>query len=82
MEFTVYVLFSQSCRKFYSGQTMDFENRIMEHNNGETKSIKPCIPWKLVWTKKVNTRSEAMALERKIKSRGAARFLTDLGISI
>jgi putative endonuclease len=41
-----------------------------------------CIPWKLVWSKEVATRTEAMALEKKIKSRGAARFLKDLGIEV
>ena len=37
--FTVYILFSKSTQKFYTGQTKDFENRIVEHNLGETKSI-------------------------------------------
>jgi putative endonuclease len=82
MEFTVYILFSESCKKFYTGQTHDFENRIVEHNNGETSSIKSCAPWKMVWIKKVGTRSEAVELERKIKSRGAARFFSDLGIVV
>ena len=80
MAFTVYILFSDSCRRFYAGQTKDFENRIFEHNQGETKSIKFCVPWRTVWTKNVETRSEGVALERKIKSRGASRFLSDLGI--
>ena len=80
MAFTVYILFSESCRKFYTGQTQDFENRLGEHNRGETKSIRPCTPWKTVWAKVVETRSEAVVLEKKIKSRGAARFLYDLNI--
>ena len=81
MNFTVYILFSESCKKFYTGQTSDFPNRIAEHNRGETKSIKTCLPWRAVWTKSVETRSVAVALENKIKSRGAARFLSDLGIN-
>ena len=68
-------------KRFYTGQTIDFENRIGEHNRGETKSIKSCLPWRAVWTKSVETRSVAVALENKIKSRGAARFLSDLGIN-
>ena len=81
MNYTVYILFSDSCKKFYTGQTIDFENRIGEHNRGETKSIKSCLPWKAIWTKNVETRSQAVALETKIKSRGAARFLADSGIN-
>ncbi|MBL7860738.1 MAG: GIY-YIG nuclease family protein [Cyclobacteriaceae bacterium] len=40
----VYILYSESCKKFYTGQTQDFDYRLIEHNSGETKSIKPCIP--------------------------------------
>ncbi len=82
MAFIVYILFSESCQKFYCGQTHDFENRLIEHNSGETKSIRSCAPWRPVWTKVVYTRLEAVALEKKIKSRGAARFLADIGASI
>ncbi len=82
MEFTVYVLYSKSCKKFYVGQTQNLTNRLREHNKGETKSIKACAPWQTVWVATAETRSESMALERKIKSRGAARFLADLGAKI
>jgi putative endonuclease len=82
MYYTVYILYSDRCKKFYSGQSENLANRLLEHNNGETKSIKMCVPWTLVWSQQVATRSEAMALEKKIKSRGAARFLKDQGIEI
>ena len=77
----VYILYSDPCKKFYTGQTGDIENRIIEHNKGETKSIRMCVPWRLVWNHEVGTRAKAMMLEKKIKARGAARFLTNLGIS-
>jgi hypothetical protein len=38
------------------------------------------MPWRLTWKKEVEARSVAMGLERKIKSRGAGRFLADSGI--
>jgi putative endonuclease len=82
MGYTVYILFSKSCGKFYSGQTQDFDNRFKEHNGGETKSIQSCIPWSLVWKTELATRSEAMMLEKKIKSRSAQRFLSDIGITV
>ena len=82
MYYTVYILYSDSCKKFYTGHTVDFANRLIEHNNGETKSIRACIPWRLIWNEHVNTRAEAMALEKKIKARGAARFLNDQGIEV
>ena len=78
MAFTVYILFSESTSTFYTGSTQDLENRIVEHNQGETKSIKHSVPWKVIWSKHVSTRSEALQLETKIKKRGAKRFLKDL----
>jgi putative endonuclease len=65
--FTVYILFSETSQKYYTGQTQDFENRIVEHNSGETKSIKSGIPWLVVWKDEVATRSDAVQLEKKIK---------------
>ena len=76
--FTVYILFSKKSQKFYTGQTNDLTNRIAEHNGGETKSIKSGIPWEIVWQFQTDSRVEAMALESKIKKRGAKRFLQDL----
>jgi hypothetical protein len=37
MKFSVYILFSSSLQKFYTGQTHDLQNRLEEHNSGETK---------------------------------------------
>jgi putative endonuclease len=82
MHHCVYILYSVSCCKFYTGQTQDFKNRIKEHNRGETPSIKTCRPWKLLWHTDVETRSEAVKLEKKIKGRGAERFLADNGIIV
>ena len=82
MCYTVYILYSDTCKKFYTGHTDNFANRFVEHNNGETRSIKTGIPWRMIWSVKVATRSEAMMLEKKIKSRGAARFLKELGIEV
>src|SRR6185295_2474597 len=78
MKFIVYILFSDSIQKYYSGQTQNLENRLYEHNNGETTSIKNGIPWRVVWYTALDSRSEAMALEGKIKKRGAGRFLNDV----
>jgi putative endonuclease len=80
MNFTVYILYSDSCGKFYSGQTQDLNNRLHEHNSGETPSIKHGRPWRLVFSIIVATRSEAIILESKIKKRGAKRFLIDNNI--
>jgi putative endonuclease len=51
MTYRIYILFSESARKFYTGHTQDIVNRIREHITGETSSIKAGIPWKLVWSR-------------------------------
>lgn len=78
MEFTVYILFSVSTEKHYTGSTHHLENRLFEHNSGETKSIRSGIPWEVIWKTQLPTRAEAVQLETKIKTRGAKRFLEDL----
>jgi putative endonuclease len=82
MIFTVYILFSDSCGQFYTGHSDNFDDRIVRHNAGETKSTKRCLPWRLVWQNTCQTRGEAMKLENKIKKRGAKRFLEDIGVHV
>jgi putative endonuclease len=72
---TVYILFSEETQKYYTGSTQNLDVRIFGHNNGKTISTKSGSPWKIVWTFQCKTRSEALKLEKKIKSRGAKRFL-------
>jgi putative endonuclease len=71
----------QTNSKFYVGQTQDLTNRLIEHNSGESKSTSGGRPWTMVWSTQHSSRSEAMKLEKKIKSRGARRFLSDQGIA-
>ncbi len=76
--FYVYILFSSSKSKYYIGQTLDIENRLNQHNSGFSLSTKYGIPWEIVQTFMCETRSEAILLEKKIKKRGAKRYLEDL----
>ena len=77
MMFVTYIIYSESCQKFYTGHTQDLINRLAEHNSGETKSIKSCIPWNVMWQREYASRAEAMKMENAIKKRGAGRFLKD-----
>jgi putative endonuclease len=65
--FTVYILYSSKFDKYYKGQTSDLTRRLKEHNNAEEKSTANFIPWDLVWSKEVETRSLAVRLEKKLK---------------
>ncbi|HZW64038.1 MAG TPA: GIY-YIG nuclease family protein [Flavobacteriaceae bacterium] len=73
----VYILFSEKRSRYYVGQTADINKRLKRHNQGLVTSTKGGIPWELVLQIFVSNRAEAMALERKIKKRGAKRYLND-----
>lgn len=76
--FFVYVLFSENLNKFYVGSTQNLESRFLQHNRGKTPFTKSGIPWKLIHFIPLNTRSEAIHLETKIKNRGIERYLKDI----
>ena len=77
----VYILYSEKRSRYYVGQTADIDKRLKRHNQGNVKSTKSGIPWKLVLQLQVSSRSEAMILEKKIKKRGAKRYIDDhLGV--
>ncbi len=77
MKYIVYILYSAIWKRYYVGQTNNLEDRLKRHNKGLVKSTKGGIPWKLVTTFKVESRSASMKLETKIKKRGIKRFLDD-----
>ncbi len=79
MKFFVYVLYSQTLRKFYVGQTTDVAQRLEEHNRGKSKYTSKGAPWEVVTTFEAQTRSEATRLELQIKKRGIRRYLQDNG---
>ncbi len=80
--YLVYILRSVTTRRFYAGSTQDIPNRLREHNTGESKSTRAGIPWELVHREEYATRSLAMAQEKRIKARGIARYLADIGIEL
>ena len=77
MDYVVYILWSVSIQKFYIGQTQDLENRLREHNAGEGRFTRLGRPWVLVYQQACGSRTEAIMLEKRIKARGAKRFLSD-----
>lgn len=66
--FYVYVLKSLVTERCYIGHTAELEKRLAEHNRGKTRSTKGYLPWKVVYTEKFETKSEAFRREQEIKS--------------
>ena len=71
----VYILYSEKRSRYYVGQTANIDKRLKRHNLGLVPSTKAGYPWKLVLQLEVENRSHAVLLERKIKKRGAKRFI-------
>ena len=78
MEYYVYILHSESLKRFYIGQTADIEKRVQRHNRGMVKSTCGGMPWKLVYKESLPSRGEAMRKEREIKKRGAERYFENI----
>ena len=68
MTFYVYILISEKDQSFYIGQTQNLNARINRHNKGYNSATKSKLPWKLICAFEVYSRTEAMKLEKKLKS--------------
>ena len=73
-----YILRSRSSGRFYIGQTDDLDARVARHNSGGCDATRGRGPWELVWSQSFATRSEAVRMERGIKSRKSREFIEAL----
>lgn len=83
--FRVYIIKSD-LGHHYIGQTIDFDDRLRRHNEGRSKATRNKGIWKLIVAAKVNSRSEAMKLENKLKkmknAKKAIEYLKNLVQSV
>ena len=72
-----YILISETSNKLYIGQTNNHEARINRHNSNKNFTTKNKGPWKLVFKKAFESRSESMQFEKKLKSYKNKQFILD-----
>ena len=77
MSFRVYILHSADLQRFYTGFTARGSQRTLEHRRKHAGWTGQARDWVEVFGTEVETRTEARALEKQIKARGAQRFLAD-----
>jgi putative endonuclease len=77
MKYFVYILFSSSTNKHYIGQTNNLENRLQRHNSGTEKYTKTGTTWMLKHSVSVESRAEAMRLEKKLKNFKSNKLLNE-----
>jgi putative endonuclease len=63
----VYILESEVNGDFYKGSTGNYQKRLEQHNNGESKFTSTLCPWKLIFVQKFATKSQALIQEKKLK---------------
>jgi putative endonuclease len=78
MAFTVYILYSVSHQKHYTGFTSDLEERMVSHNEKGDGWTSKYRPWKLIFSKTFETKPEAMAYEKWLKTGVGRNFITGL----
>jgi len=78
VKYYVYILYSQSKDKYYTGYSANPEERVVEHNLGATPSTRPGRPWILVYTEEFDNKSEAIIREREIKKMKSRKYIKTL----
>jgi putative endonuclease len=73
--FYAYVIKSVNHNFYYKGHCENLEERLHQHNSGMTDSIRPYIPFSLIYHEAFETRSEAIQRENYFKSAAGRRFL-------
>jgi putative endonuclease len=74
----VYILESQSNKRFYIGSAADAENRLTEHQRGQTRSTRGRGPWVMVYREEFTSIVEARRRERQLKSWKSHRAIQTL----
>ncbi len=75
MSFFTYILYSDSKDRYYIGSTEDVIIRLGRHNAGATPSTKPGRPWRIVYTEKHSSKTDALARENYIKRMKSRKYI-------
>ena len=63
----VYIIESLQDGSYYKGYSQDPLNRLMQHNNAESKYTSGKMPWNLVYVEECTNKTEALTRERNLK---------------
>ena len=74
----VYIVRSESSKRFYIGCADQPELRLKEHNCGQTISTRGRGPWTLVYQERFDTLIEALSRERQLKNWKSHRSIQEL----
>lgn len=75
--FYAYIIQSEVDSSFYKGHCQNLNERLKQHNSGQTKSIKNKTPFKIVYFEEFSSRPEAMKGEKYFKPAAGRRYITN-----
>jgi len=79
---SVYVLWSDTGRRFYTGLSEDVEHRLAQHNAGFSRWTARYAPWRCVFLRAFPTLTEARRFENLLKrQKGGQGFYRATGLS-
>jgi len=78
MAYHLYIIQSKIDDSFYIGTTQNLDERIIRHNQGQSKYTKTKRPWKLVYNEEHPNRSSAMKREYALKRRKSKDFIESI----
>jgi putative endonuclease len=74
--FTVYVLYSPSSNKTYTGYTSDIDSRLRSHNVMANKGFTVKYrPWVLIYSEEFSTKTDAIKRENELKTGKGRTFI-------
>ena len=73
--FYAYVIRSINFPFLYKGHCEHLSERLKQHNSGMTESIRPYMPFKLVYAEEFQSREEAIKREKYFKTSRGRKFL-------
>ena len=76
--FYAYVIQSKKDGSFYKVHCQNMEERLKQHNNSLTVSIKNKVPFEIKYFEKFDTRLEAIKREKNFKSAAGRKFLKSI----
>jgi putative endonuclease len=76
--YSVYILYSESLDRYYTGHTKDVMERLNQHNAGRTPSTKSGRPWIIAYTESFGNKASASAREAEIKRMKSRSYIESL----
>lgn len=78
--FFVYILYSKTADRYYTGYSIDPDNRLEEHNKGRYKGSYSSVvsDWELKFTLECESKKQALQIEKHIKLMKSRVYIQNL----